>query len=86
MIPRAVKARRGNRKRLARDQRARGGGVALLAMAATMTAWRPYVGAGIGWARNSSDVIRGNVSTGAADAVIRRVSRASACVALERKT
>ncbi len=31
----------------------------------TQTPWRPYVGAGIGWARNSSDVLRGNISTGA---------------------
>lgn len=32
---------------------------------ATGTPWRPYVGAGIGWARHSSDVTRGNNSTGA---------------------
>lgn len=34
---------------------------------ATSTAWRPYVGAGIGWARNSSDTQRGNLSTGAVE-------------------
>ena len=31
----------------------------------TSTAWRPYVGAGVGWARNSSDTQRGNLNTGA---------------------
>ena len=31
----------------------------------TGTPWRPYVGAGIGWARHSSDVTRGNNNTGA---------------------
>lgn len=34
---------------------------------ATSTAWRPYLGAGVGWARNSSDVLRGNVATGATE-------------------
>lgn len=34
---------------------------------ATSTAWRPYVGAGLGWARNSSDIQRGNLSSGATE-------------------
>lgn len=30
---------------------------------ATDTAWRPYVGIGIGWARNEADVVRTNLTT-----------------------
>ena len=31
----------------------------------TGTPWRPYLGAGIGWARNSSKTLRTNLATGA---------------------
>ena len=31
----------------------------------TGTPWRPYLGAGIGWARNNSETLRANLATGA---------------------